>query len=169
MMIDAAPNREISDLTGVNGIKAAASQASCVPDLSTDCGLRAALSQIAREPENCHSQLWDEIGAQIVTRAHRDAQPWQRHAAEYAGAYVVAAVETLKLRPKKIWEARSPWGVLVTIGRRAGTHAVGADLACGLTARELATHGFGHDRNPTVVSLDTLTDAIEYTIMRRPW
>jgi hypothetical protein len=135
-------------------------------DLSTDTGLRTALARIADEPALSHGEIWEEIGAHVLIRADRDARRWHRHAAEFIGAYVLAAFELLKLRPERVLGARTPWGVVVGEGRRAGVRAVGLDMTCGMTARDDKSHRVRLSLAPRVVSLEAITESTEFALTR---
>ena len=135
-------------------------------DLSTDTGLRSALARIADEPKLSHCEIWEEIGAHVLIRADRDAHRWHRHAAEFVGAYVLAAFELLKLRPEKVLGARTPWGVVVAEARRAGDRAVGHDMTCGMTARDDKSHRVRLSLAPRVVSLEAITESTEFALIR---
>jgi len=134
-----------------------------LPDVATDVGLRAALACLSRE-QHLAARIWDQLGEHILKRAERDSQGWQRHAAEYVGAYAVAAFELLKLRPDRVARAGSPWGVVVSAAQRAGRRAVGEDMAGGLTARDERTHRVRLSAVPKVVSLDAMADRTGFAV-----
>lgn len=129
-------------------------------ELDPDTVLRLTLAKIASGNAVDGTAEWEAIGRHVIGLAERDAKQWQRHASEYAGEYVAAVVELLRDRPEAVISADSPWGLAVSTGRRAGQRAVGAEAACGLTARDLRTHRPSHVGAPRVVSLDQLIETI---------
>jgi len=133
------------------------SEVAPIAALCTDMGLRTALLWLRDRPDDPDGRIWDEIGAEVLERAERDARGWGGHAAEFAGAYAVAVIEALKLRADKVLHSRSPWGLLSRIGQQAGLRAVGELTTGGLIARDETTHRVRLSDVPRVVSLDSLT------------
>jgi len=125
--------------------------------IDTDDGLRAALDSIVSQPDEPHDKLWEEIGKCLLIRAHHGERLRGRHIDEYISAYLVAAIEVLKLRPDGIVRADRPWALLVSVAKRAAMRAVAVNDSAGLTARDPITHK-RRAIDSRVVSLDGLRD-----------
>jgi hypothetical protein len=129
------------------------------PDPRTqDVSLRALASQLVVRGDVEDRADWEAFGKQLIACAQRDARHWPGHAAEYTSEYIAHAVELVRRRPSSVVNADSPWGYLVSASRRAGSRAVGAEVACGLTARDPLTHRSTFAGTPRVVSLDQLIE-----------
>jgi hypothetical protein len=123
--------------------------------VATNDGLVAALTHLRGRPFAGTPQ-WEAIGAQVLYLAERDVCPWPRHSAEYSGAFTFGCIDFLVRRTTTVLNARSPWGLLITTGRRHAKSALGAEMACGLTARDPVTHRRRYADAATVISLAAL-------------
>jgi hypothetical protein len=127
-------------------------------DVATDAGLRAALGWMTHNPRRRGCAIWEAVGSELLTRAQRHSWRWPRHASDFVSGYVVGALDALTDRPESVRQARSPWAVVDTIGRRAGQHAAGEAATGGLVARDPVTHRVRLSLVPKVVSLELLAD-----------
>jgi hypothetical protein len=131
-----------------------ASDGPCLPDVE----LRCVLEKLIAGQSVAGMAEWEQVGAQVLTLAERDAQQWRRHASEYVGAYSMAVIEFFRKRPRVAANAASPWGLAVAKGRLAARHAVGAEALCGLTCRDPITHHTRFADAPHVVSLERFSE-----------
>lgn len=104
-------------------------------DLNDNDGLRQALAVLAGLPATHRRQhpLWGQLGLRLHSRAHHKAATMRRHREDYTQEFVLAALTFLTRRLDYVARAPSPWGLLVTIGDRAGKRAVTAHDTGGLT------------------------------------
>jgi len=137
-----------------------------IREIETNDGLRRTLVAITGRPAEEHGREWEAIAVEVMDRADRDCQAPDRHYDEFVGAYALAALELLKVHPQRLLQARNPWGMLTTIGRRAGRNAVAQNMNCGLTARDERAHKVVPSAAPKVYSLDALCEETDFDLER---
>jgi len=125
-------------------------------EVADDDGLRAAVQHCVQFPDEEHANIWHEIGAELLRRANRDVPRSSLHGSEFISAYIASAMDSLKRRPDRVINARSPWGLLVISARRVAVQAVAQEVAVGLTARDPLTHRNRPASLPKMLSLDRM-------------
>jgi hypothetical protein len=119
--------------------------------LNDNEGLSHALAVLAgvSEPSRHRHPLWQPLGLLVLERATNCGRRIRQHREDYTQEFTVAALEFIAHKLDQLRRSTSPWGLLVSIGDRAGRHAVAAHATGGLT-------GIRHSdpSAPLVFSLD---------------
>jgi hypothetical protein len=123
--------------------------------LNDNEGLSHALAVLAGVQEQFRPRhpLWQPLGLLVHERATNCARHIRQHREDYTQEFTLAALEFIAHRLDQLRRCTSPWGLLVSIGDRAGKHAVARYETGGLTGIPRS----GASR-PVVFSLDLERD-----------